>query len=316
MRHFELNDFLHPDQCLCEQSSLTVFLANASGAERSAWAERLASFLTLLPPGEDGGKDSAFVLGNLAGAAAHWGLAVRCFEQSLSSCGEHAATLFNLAVAQQQRGRGEQARRHLLRAIEIAPDCLLYQEQLTALDARSALERAALPVVPGRPSGLSLGLLAPYHAAPLQRYLGDPAVAVAVGLPVLSNLPLARAWIQAQQQAAVSTGLLPLALLHEEHGLVGGAALHSPSAAGQCAFYYWIGRDFQKQGWGGIFIALLSRLAAARGAHWLGSFVSINNIRSARVLCRSGFQADPPAGAGFWRKPLATNREELHAHNA
>lgn len=301
-RTFDVSDFGTLQQCVPVMSALTVFLASVSGAERQAWTERLHVFLSQrLPAPED---DPDYLIGALAAALSCWRLAADCFQRSLASSGEHAATLYNLAVTYQQRARWAQARQTLSRAIELAPACTFYTEQLSALDRRAARQAATLPDSVTLSERLSLGLLDTFHAQALVRHLGNATVAPSAGLPILADVPTARAWIREQLTHAEETGQLPLVLLHEEHGLVGGAALQRPSADGRSDFHYWVGADFQRQGCGTLLVHLLSRLAAGLGARWLCGYVAVDNIASARVLRRSGFQRDP-VSAAFWRKSLS-----------
>lgn len=312
---FDLSDFTTPHQCVPVMAALSAFLATLSGAERHAWSERLRAFLAQPGPSTADMDDPDYLTGILAAALCCWGLATECFERSLSRTGEHAATLYNLAVSCQQRGRWAQARHALTRAIELAPACTLYGEQLTALDRRAVRQAERLPGSVTGPGRLSLGLLERFHAQALVRHLGDARVASSAGLPRLVEVSMARAWIRQQWAQAEEGSALPLVLLHEEHGLVGAAALQRPSQDGRSDFHYWVGGDFQGQGCGTLLVHLLSRLAAWQGALWLCGYVAVDNIASARVLRRSGFQRDPDC-ATFWRKSLSGAEEWIDAGGA
>ena len=177
------------------------------------------------------------------------------------------------------------------------------REQLTELRAWQAqcqtilgAQTLQLPATtPTNPKALFASLLGPHHALALYRLQRDPVLAQLAGVECLRSSEHARAWIQQEQSDQKHV----LAILHPEFGLIGIAALECPSQAlapgssRSGRFYYWIGEEFQWQGYGTQAMRLLHQLASKIGVLHIFSTVDKTNIASQRALAKLGYQRLP-----------------------
>jgi len=138
-------------------------------------------------------------------------------------------------------------------------------------------------------------LLGPHHAQALYRLQRDPKLAELAGVECLQNTEHARAWIQQEQSQHKHI----LAVLHPEFGLIGIAALEcppqalAPQGSRSGRFYYWIGEEFQWQGYGTQAMKLLHQLAGKIGVLHIFSTVDQANVASQRALAKLGYKRLP-----------------------
>ena len=140
---------------------------------------------------------------------------------------------------------------------------------------------------------LCLELLGAEHAHGLRQQLRDPQIADMAQLPMQGEM-LGQGLSQRRSPDAHS---VEYALLHREHGLVGGIGFchHADMAF----FHFWIGTDFQGHGLALPALRLLMQVLPRAGVGQLFSAVYADNWRCRQVLARAGFArlAAPPGDA-------------------
>lgn len=180
---------------------------------------------------------------------------------------------------------------------------LTTSEQLTELRTWQArcqtilgAETLRLPAtLQANPKALYASLLGPHQALALYRLQRDPELAKLAGVECLRSTEHARAWIGQEQSDQKHV----LAILHPDFGLIGIAALEcppqalAPGGSRSGRFYYWIGEEYQWQGYGTQAMRLLHQLASKIGVLHIFSTVDKTNIASQRALAKLGYQRLP-----------------------
>jgi|GEM_PF-1760574 len=135
---------------------------------------------------------------------------------------------------------------------------------------------------------ISLQPLAKHHAVEVFYQTRDPSIAVMTRLPEFDSLEAVEQWIE-ESSANKSIPKHNFAVIHKEFGFVGSVALH---CAGEDAFFYfWVGVDYQGEGYGPKAAALLSRAAKrAMGIKQFFTTVYEDNYRSLRALQGADWQ--------------------------
>ncbi|GJJ00752.1 hypothetical protein RugamoR64_12900 [Duganella rhizosphaerae] len=242
-----------------------------------------------------------------------------------------SAVYFNLGIANWQMAEYAKAEHYLTRAITLAPErqedgasafdedaedeetdesgqaparpAPRMDEQLTELRAwqaqcQSILGAQTLRTPPSAltsPQPVYATLLGPHHAQALYRLQRNPALAESANVECLESTEHARTWIL-QEQAAHKQ---PLAILHPDLGLIGVASLEfppralAPQGSHGARFYFWIGEEFQWQGYGTQAMQLLHQLADRSGIRHIFSTVDQANVASQRALAKLGYQQLP-----------------------
>lgn len=136
----------------------------------------------------------------------------------------------------------------------------------------------------------------------------------------LQSADRARDWLQQEQDEHKHV----LAIFHPNTGLIGVAALEcapqafSSAGSGSGRFYFWIGQDYQNQGYGPLALALLHQLANIKGVQHIFSTVDQSNLASQRVLAKLGYQRLPfePIGErlGYRYHHFGRAASELELH--
>jgi len=132
-------------------------------AARTNLADRLLGVMR--PIADDGAQGveetagSGFLLGQVLAQEGEWALATRQFERVLFHDPEHADAHAYLGHAFDQMGRSDDARSHLLRAVELAPESVvartflgLHYDRLGAFSAARAQYEAAYDLDPDNPA--------------------------------------------------------------------------------------------------------------------------------------------------------------------
>ena len=222
-----------------------------------------------------------------------WGLARQVLEQcsAAQNCAPQADLLLLRAMVEQNTGHSRSASTWAQRALQREPEHAVAQAVLCSVQARLArwhehswcLEDAM------RDEVLCLELMDEGHAQALARQLRDPQIGQQARLP----------W-----GAEAEDGLHPepnsdeveLAVMHHEHGLVGGVgfSVHRDAAY----FHLWIGTDHQGRALAGSSLELLLRLLRSGGIAHAFTSVDPGNERCQRVLKRLGFATLAPVGEG------------------
>ena len=218
--------------------------------------------------------------------AGNWALARRVLQHGIGAHGHSAEDIAHLAWCEMRTGRMDVAERLAQEACRAEPDNAMAQEVRARIAQRLQhwddgwRQAIAHPVLP-----LVLEPLDDSHAQAYQHQYRDPQIAVMTGLPPLDSEQAVRDWIAAHRQ---EEGRQPYALMHEEHGLVGYLCL--TVSADEAYFCFWIGADFQGQGFAGESARLLFKHAAQQGVATIFTSVYDDNARSLRTLERVGFQ--------------------------
>lgn len=312
---------------------IDAILARLPGEAQQRWHQALDEIWRFhLPIGED--YDLAFDLACLATELNRWTAAIDWFNQSLEYIDskeeqeyELSSTWLNLGIAHWQLANHSQAETCLLKALELAEeekDHLDVQRQLTDLSAWQARCQSLLGTQTLRlpaPQSLYASLLGPHQARTLYRLQRDPELCRLAGVERLRGVAHAEQWLERHQSEHSHL----LAILHPELGLIGVAGLeYMPQAMASggsksACFHYWIGRDYQNQGYGTQAMTLLHRFAAVKGIEHLFGSVDQLNASSQRILARLGYQrlplqpADSPADCRYHYAGLTGDDKPLHS---
>lgn len=303
-----------------------------------------------LPIGED--YDLAFDLGCLAAELNRWSAATCWFLQSLEHLNlaqqqdqNRSSIYFNLGIAHWQLAAYSEAETYLVKALELAPEPASENEmensagnenRLIAPSIRQQLadlrswqaqcqqllgaQTLRLSATPANPKLMFGSLLGPHQAQALYRLQRHPELCRLTGVECLQSTGHARDWLQREQTDSKHV----LAILHPDLGLIGVAALECPAqslaSAGSRSgrFYYWIGQDYQHQGYGPQALALLHQLASIKGVQHIFSTVAQTNMASQRALAKLGYQRLPfePIGEppGYRYHHFGPDASELELH--
>jgi RimJ/RimL family protein N-acetyltransferase len=282
--------------------------AQLNNTARRSWHVALMHIWNnYLPAASDAAFLSAF--GMLAARLGHWGLAKDAFHAKLTLCGWTLDGLHNLAYCQAATGQTSQALSVLSCALEADPGdatCLALQERLLMQQQR----HEALPWYHAELASeeeLTLEPLSQQHADSLLYQNRDSQIGIMTNLPELKTQEQASQFI-ARENA--NDGRHSYAVMHACWGFIGVVSLQRGEDAGY--FHFWIGTDFQDQGWGQKAARLLWRQAEKNGIAELFSAVYQDNARSRHALARLGFtelsiRAQPPKDDMiFVHRPLAS----------
>lgn len=146
----------------------------------------------------------------------------------------------------------------------------------------------------------------------------DPAIAERCSLPTFQNGDQWYRWLDHIYRGGDQR---VDAVIHRQWGFIGSVSLILHGGIGY--FYYWLGRDFQGQGYGPRAVALLLAAATERyGLHTCYAKVYDYNSPSRKALEKLGFEdiqvsaAAPDDNEMFYRRGPAADRhriaEELH----
>lgn len=244
---------------------------------------------------------------------ARWGFARDVLSRGMSQCGRNASDLAYLAWCDMRTGMLASARRLLAEALALNP------RDRIALEVQSRLEQRARPAAdewqvsiahPSLP--IVLEPLDSSHAEALFYQYRDPQIAVMTGLQTLNTLEETRRWIVEHPD---EKGRKPWAVMHRDHGLIGYVCLSN--SAPSTYFCFWIGVDFQGQGWSGAAAQLCCSYARSRGMTGIFTSIYDDNTRSIRSLTRVGFKpmalrALPPDDDRrfyYWCEPEVSEEE-------
>lgn len=244
---------------------------------RATWRNTTASLRT------DGW---AYPMASLLVRLQAWAFAREVLDDALAGDADTAAAL------ELRRAQVEAATGHSLGALSRVRRCLRRQPGLRdaqalhdALDRRLTLWRQSPWYLPDpmRQGPCCLELLDEGHHQDFLWQYRDPLIARWAGLPQLSTA----AQISGFLSSLTPDGGAEFAIVHRDHGLVGGAGLRCHEDMAHV--HFWIGADHQGQGLGQAAVSLLVQLAAQAGLRYCFASVLTDNARSQRVLARAGF---------------------------
>lgn len=159
------------------------------------------------------------------------------------------------------------------------------QELQDLLHQRLARWRASPWYLPDdmRDGDLCLELLDALHVPGWLHQYRDEHIACIAGLPPLATPDDAMRYLERVQHG----GSAEYALVHAQHGLVGAVGVRR--LGDMAHVHFWIGVDHQGRGLGGQALRLLLRCVAAVGVQHVFTSVYRGNLRSRRILDRTGF---------------------------
>ena len=194
-----------------------------------------------------------------------------------------------LAYAWRCLGDGESALEHARHYLLAHPRCVQGEEEYAAVvrwrafRAHYGLDGAPI----GDGDGLMLEPLAHHHLGDFARQFSDPAIAELCCMPHFASDEHWHRWLD---ETYGYGDQLPFAVIHAEWGFIGEVSLVLQGEVG--FFHYWIGPNFQGNGFGPRAVTLLLDQAAARwGLTTCYAKVFDYNTPSRRALAKMGFEA-------------------------
>jgi RimJ/RimL family protein N-acetyltransferase len=154
--------------------------------------------------------------------------------------------------------------------------------------------------------------LGAYHAPALLWQYRDPQIAAWTGTEPLSDLDEVHRWLAREAEHG---GRSNYAVMHADEGLIGVMCFARVDAA--AFIHYWIGCDHQGKGHAVPAVSLAYEQAGSEGLVSLFTTCHRENVRSLRVLARTGFVpldmpplAGPDADMLFFERPLREHAPE------
>lgn len=143
----------------------------------------------------------------------------------------------------------------------------------------AGLKRGAISITP----------LQFYHVADFGWQYGDSQIAELCNLPLFPSAQHWLAWLhlcQQQQERHL------FAVIHQDYGFIGSVSLQVFDGIG--FFYYWLGVDFQRQGFGPIAVDILMHVGRRYlGMHSCYAKVFDYNLVSNKAIAKLGFERLP-----------------------
>lgn len=285
------------------RARLHAGLAHASHSAQRDWAAALRKLYEREPT-----PAMAFECGTLAALMLRSGTTIDFFRRS----GPHAAARFNLGLQLRLMGHYEAAIAHMREALQLAPENARFADQLRQTEVHQQHCLALLPdsagILSTENSILTATPLGRHHAQAWQRRL-DAETARRAGLPWHASVPETRSWMRTRHPHAVH-----FALLHPEHGLVGGLGVEQRHNG--ALFHYWITPALRGQGFGAAALRLLKLYAGPRYILRIYSAVDEANTSSVRTLAGAGLRpidalTEVTPGQNFAADYWACNLEEF-----
>jgi RimJ/RimL family protein N-acetyltransferase len=153
---------------------------------------------------------------------------------------------------------------------------------------------------PGRgPEALDIAALGLHHVETYRRLQNDEDIRRWTGLPLHASVEDARRWIRQQLERSDTRICV---IRHPDHGIVGALALEQQGAA--ALGYCWIGKQYQRRGYGQAAMRLLREFAAGRGVRQLYSALDADNVHALKLVQRAGAVAAGEAQLGNYCLPL------------
>ncbi|ALZ74605.1 GNAT family N-acetyltransferase [Rheinheimera sp. F8] len=188
-------------------------------------------------------------------------------------------------------------------------------EQLLELQPALLQMLGQLPCPPAalRHDAVSLTPLQFHHVADFIWQYADPAIGRLCNLPVFPSAEHWLTWLYLCQQEPTRH---LFAVMHADYGFIGSVSLQVFDGIG--FFYYWLGADFQGQGFGPIAVKLLLQFGRQHlGMQCCYAKVFDYNLVSNRAISKLGFQrltlrALPPSEAEVFYYLGATQSRACH----
>ncbi len=245
---------------------------------------------------------------------ADWSLAKQAWEGGIEAHGPSVQDLVQLGWCYLRTGDPARAAIHLRKALAMQPTHPVAVEASECLRSRlSRRDNAWRQEIDRRAKGLVLEPLDALHLDALAHQYRDPQIAMMSGMPVLPADGNLRRWFDAE---FVREDRTDYAVVHVDHGFVGSVSLEMD--AGCALFAFWIGADFQGQGFAVSAGRALCEFAASRGVRRIFASAYADNARSLRALAAIGFRRLPLRSTAkdnprifFARMPRGVSEAEL-----
>lgn len=278
-------------------------IAYFSPMERFNWIGSLEKMLEIYFP-EERQPDYAFDIGFIATKLHAWQLAIKAYQESLHYCGDELICLTNLGFCYWQVGDTCKARSYLLRAISLDGPTLRAQsllEEVTAWETY-CLQRSWYFPEFSVDNEMILQPLGLHHTEEFFYQYRDSSIGELVRLPEFEQSDDVSKWIMSQQENDHSV----FCITHKRYGFIGSIAMIR--SAKSAFFYFWIGADYQGQGFAQRAGRLLLRQAIEL---WNVERVFTStyqcNYRSRQALLNMGFislpflACEPDNDMCFWK---------------
>jgi RimJ/RimL family protein N-acetyltransferase len=204
---------------------------------------------------------------------------------------DHVEAHYYLSACQLHLGNLNLADRSIQQALQLAPN----NEKLIGLKAHTAECRAICEVdacfneLLNQDNELSLQPLTGHYTEEFLYQYRDPTIAVMTSLPAFNSVDDFEEW-RVKQIEKETKGIY--AVVHKDLGFVGVVSLHRDQDS--AFFYFWIGADYQGQGFGKRAAQLLFRMAAhTLGVQKFYTCAFEDNTRSISALTELGFEKLP-----------------------
>ncbi|MFC4656180.1 GNAT family N-acetyltransferase [Rheinheimera marina] len=150
---------------------------------------------------------------------------------------------------------------------------------------QQAIQQQPYPAEALSQGAISLTLLQCHHVGDFGWQYGSSDIARLCNLPVFQS---AEHWLAWLYQCKLERSRLLFAVIHKDFGLIGSVSLQLFHGVG--FFYYWLGKDFQGQGFGPVAVDLLLQLGQRYlGMHCCFAKVFSFNLPSKKAILRIGF---------------------------
>ncbi|MBL4671440.1 MAG: GNAT family N-acetyltransferase [Arenicella sp.] len=220
-----------------------------------------------------------------------WDVAKQCLSYVINQLPNDIESRYYLALCLLHLGERDAVERQLLKCLEVNAGYEAAIDLMSQLgDWRTYCQKDHCyePNL-GRDHELSLHPLAGHYAEEFLYQYRDPSIAVMASLPDFDSVDEFEEWRQ-QQERTSDRGLY--AVVHREHGLLGVVSLRWYQGA--AFFYFWIGADYQGQGYGQRAAKILFSMAEQTlGICRIYTYAFDDNSRSFSALNELGFQPLP-----------------------
>lgn len=207
--------------------------------------------------------------------------------QKFQNCTQWQGNSMENILPDIQMGSYDLALAKLELAIQKSPDDL----QLTTAKQKinQLIEHLPYPLAELKKEAISITPLQFHHVADFGWQYGDSHIAELCNLPVFPSAQHWLAWLYLCQQQPERH---LFAVMHQDYGFIGSVNLQVFEETG--FFYYWLGKDFQRQGYGPAAVNILLHI----GRSYLGmqgcyAKVFDYNTVSNKAIAKLGFKRLP-----------------------
>jgi|GEM_PF-441713 len=258
----------------------------SQGVSKQQWQQALAQCWSQYLPRQ---SDTRFYkkIVPLAMRIGNFGLARECLQASAGYFGENVDDLCLLAICALETGDTSEAQT-ILRKV-LANQRLHPAANTTMAEAERRVENEKrhpwFDANLAKDAELRIEPLSSHHAEQYHHLYRDPQIGALTMLPALPSLEQTKTWIASESAEEANTSC---AVMHENWGLIGFVCAQCNEDTG--FFSFWIGADYQGNGYGKKAGAILMNMLDKRGIHDVFSSSFSDNRRSHRALKAIGFR--------------------------